>query len=133
MSRVFKFRAWDGVELRYDVAGFRHSETGEPQVLLSDGGLFNISENPVMQYTGLKDSKGVEIYDGDIVKGLRHYSDDIDQIAAVRQVSPAEWLWGCYGNIYIALDYDCKTEVIGNIHENKDILDNIDKDGTIKQ
>jgi uncharacterized phage protein (TIGR01671 family) len=70
MNREIKFRAWD-TELSIMGVPF----TPFDSQFLSSGGTF--SEGTIfMQYTGLKDSKGVEIYEGDVVY-LAGYGDYI--------------------------------------------------------
>jgi uncharacterized phage protein (TIGR01671 family) len=58
MSRELKFRAWTGKEMRYNV-----SIDGYGGKVPST---YSSYEWPVMQYTGLKDKNGKEIYEGDI-------------------------------------------------------------------
>lgn len=62
--REIKFRLWNGKALVY--GGFCIHSTGQ---LLRDGPLGDfLSDAPVMQFTGLKDSSGNDIYEGDILK-----------------------------------------------------------------
>ncbi len=130
MSREIKFRAWDGEKMV------------PQQALYWDGdsfytGLWNNEETHIegedqvrvelMQYAGLKDRNGAEIYDGDILKG--YWSDgDAEFVTKVR------WIPSCFIVDVVGQDFDLcdlgtaihelchEYEVIGNIHENPDLL-----------
>ncbi len=52
--REYKFRAWN-------------NELGMSNVFCIDQGMFEAEPDAVMQYTGLKDKNGKEIFEGDIV------------------------------------------------------------------
>jgi uncharacterized phage protein (TIGR01671 family) len=77
-----------------------------------------ISNMPIMQYTGLKDKNGKEIYEQDILKNI-----DLNGIVFVM-----EWVKNSYGlvdrnNKYITGIYSNKCKIIGNIYENPEILE----------
>lgn len=84
------------------------------------------SDVEVMQYTGLKDSNGNEIYEGDIVKIEDYFGGDlIGNIVYDETTAGYVFNKGNERNYFqMTLDLeDYVYYVIGNIHENKDLLD----------
>ena len=89
----------------------------------------DFDEIELMQFTGLKDKNGKEIYEGDIVK----FSDCDDDV----YVTPVVWNknYACFGVSFsgkypISFDYleefytELKDiEVVGNIYENPELLE----------
>lgn len=118
--REIKFRAWDGERLRkVNTIGWVDDGVDFVTTPRYSG---PVEDFILMQYTGLKDKNGVEIYEGDILfhtlQGRRKvfypYSEtvasyglrDIDNgFGSTLQDSHAIW------------------EVIGNIYENKELLE----------
>jgi uncharacterized phage protein (TIGR01671 family) len=83
----------------------------------------------LMQYTGLKDRNGQEVFEGDVIKMIALHNDH-HQKGAVDYAS----IYFSHGQFCIALDgykigtplfnvkLSSSVEVIGNIHENPELL-----------
>lgn len=133
--REIKFRAWDGKEMTYSHDNNRHEID---DFKLSDLFEFYAGEN-FMQYTGLQDLNGKEIYDGDIVKfhmftqvlgeGLGVcegetevkgvlYWEDLG-LAFKEKIEDEDWFYLVYAPGQI---HEESFEIIGNIHQNPELL-----------
>jgi hypothetical protein len=114
--RELKFRVWFEVERHMDY---------DPCI---DTGDTLVNENFVphfgevwMQYTGLKDSKGKEIYEGDLVRIKRPLWDwGPDGAPMVEHLVEIKWVEETCGFRDAAAVTD--GEVVGNTYENPDML-----------
>jgi uncharacterized phage protein (TIGR01671 family) len=119
--REIKFRAWDTEtkEMSYD--------------FLSKNWLKVCIESPyveLMQYTGLEDRNGKEIYEGDVGEGEHatyliqwnvekaQYQAKIVKTKSVLSKNCSFPLWQ-----YIENDGGCRIEIIGNVYENPELLE----------
>ena len=110
--REIKFRAWDKEEQEMlDWDKFFNLDIA--QVFESKGswGVYP------MQYTGLKDKYGVEIYEGDI---LSYFGFEYEVIF---EESAFGWYEGgqFYAFAEMAIDEIAKTKIIGNRYENPEL------------
>ena len=117
--RKIKFRVWDGVD-----------HMSQPFTLgeLQSGLIQFTSDCPVMQFTGLSDSKGIEIYEGDII-GSEEGDSDLLYISHHKVVWHDSGLRGkqiCSNGSFIGIDYWTRGDkgyvVIGNIYQNPELL-----------
>lgn len=121
----FKFRAWDKSQNKmYQVRGINFDnedlwlKINETQIMGA-----NLFEVELMQYTGLKDKNGKEIFEGDILLYLRKSK----RIVSYKNGAFIRY----YGNYNEYLLYDSfiedgyltDYEVIGNIYENPELLE----------
>lgn len=122
--REIKFRAWDKVhKLMYDWDGDYPKFKDE---LVADD--FTDDDLAIMQYTGLKDRHGKEIYEGDIVRFSNNQIHDqttvVCQWLDFRTGFVYKFLTGQYkGQFTDMTDTWREYEVIGNIFENPEPLE----------
>ncbi len=152
-EREIRFRAWDSLhnKMLTDISSMRfgHNPTGSnveqvygynPHIeATSDAGWVALNSLAVMQYTGLKDKKGVEIYEGDILsddsQSERHggriativvsYNSSVGAFTYGTTNPSQGGKWYNFFNIKPARGLvpseNCK--VIGNIYENPELLE----------
>lgn len=129
--RELKFRAWDKKRKKMFVPNI---STGHGFTTINEW--FKEAQPPstdywtLMQYTGLKDKNGVEIFEGDIIKFTE--PDQIVEMgnslseAGIRiiEVLKDTQQLGWKGSGYTFCKNNCKKlmEVIGNIYQNKELL-----------
>ncbi|WP_426981291.1 YopX family protein [Bacillus pseudomycoides] len=83
---------------------------------------------PIMQYTGLKDKNGIEIFDGDIVKISGHPFQGSIDIDGNYEVGYNEYMELSCGGWYL-FRMRHWAEVIGNKFENPELIKGADEDG----
>jgi len=118
--RTIKFRAWCEGKHGNLTFGKAHMEYGVS--IGGKGGYLDIESGwdihgeyltvPLMQYTELKDCKGIEIYEGDILKNVS---------PAVVSFQKGAFVVGEYGVKLDKFSGDTK-EIIGNIFEDKELI-----------
>ena len=126
--REIKFRAWDKENKKMMKVSSLSLENKE--IAVRENGtyhFFRMQNLELMQYTGLTDKNGTEIYEGDIIKYKFPYDRRLIHISPVKFLE-TETSFGIkdrYGN-EIPL-YRITTgnffEVIGNIYENPELLE----------
>lgn len=126
--RETEYRAWDKETKKIykvrDLTFDSHGKLYKISVFVNDYFYqWHDSERYIlMQYTGLKDKNGKEIYEGDIV----HYcSEDIDVISEIgfdeSLLAYAMYSWE--GNYIFGYEPPSVFEVIGNIYENPNLVE----------
>jgi len=123
MRREIKFRAWDESRKTFamfdlmDIGQTAHNEPVVARWLTLRGG------EPIEQFAGLHDRNGIEIYEGDILRdidsGAIGYVDYNQSYYAFYEKTQVEGSERETQFDFQGLEY----KVIGNIHENPELLD----------
>ena len=129
--REIKFRAWDKIKKKML---YPDKFAGYPDLITMDGGYMYRQGKRVlgytMQYIGLKDKNGKEIYEGDICRFVSAYSFDAEDMFIKIEycedrcsLMPREIEINSKGGRYWVMWDECREiEIIGNIYETPDIL-----------
>lgn len=116
--REIKFRCWYDNHM-FDVTDI---DFAYKMINLTGADIIKFTDGILMQYTGLKDKNGKEIYEGDIVRVRYKGKEDIGKIIyeyngftidVMNMKRP-------YGRVPLIERF---TEVIGNIYDNPELLE----------
>lgn len=132
MKREIKFRAWIP-DTGWLADGFSIAMDGT-EWYDDNGHSWQLSQLELMQFIGLKDKNGKEIYEGDIISRLRHKepgnlaSPLVHKKELARTVIFSQGMFVGDDN-YCPLKNDSNSdnvlpdfEIIGNVYENPDLL-----------
>ena len=123
---MIKFRAWDKKTKEYfHISDLWNSGTN-PECFNFDGWTDNFGNNGrlkdivIEQFTGLKDVNGKDIYEGDIVRCKNDYQST-DYTGEVMFFNGGFCVWT--GGFRDYVWDDMIPEIIGNVHENHELLE----------
>jgi uncharacterized phage protein (TIGR01671 family) len=108
--------------------GIYHNSEDEIVFIIKDTGLgyhefIEVIPETVGQFTGLydNDKNGTKIFEGDIVKGKDYLEEGLEVYGCIDHRNGSFVIVGDFITYYRWLDYE--VEVIGNIHDNPELLE----------
>jgi len=146
MTREIKFRAWDvRGEQMYEVSQLVSKSSEEGWLCFTPNNPLALAEYTLMQYTGLKDKNGIDIYEGDVVKtkrsvvGMLRPDGKVGEVFGMYDAIHREW------DEYRVVEFDIKPnsisltlpdedgtyqnrgkkqewEIVGNIYKNPELI-----------
>jgi len=131
--KEIKFRAWDKTRKQMYVGDELDSiyHNGIIMIVTDNNDWIVMPEDyELMQYTGLKDKNGKEIYEGDIVRIKQYNYDSEWRLCTLTIVSPITFTSDCQffpTKLVNNRLWEPDTEVIGNIYENPELLEALDE------
>jgi len=120
MNREIKFRAWDS-HLQIMINPYCELKDGRfwGEDCTNTG--YSVAHEHVMQYTGLKDKEGVEIYEGDYIKfNIPTFSGEY--VSVICSVGKSKYGWYPFADPSYQMDMALEIEVIGNIYQHPNLL-----------
>jgi uncharacterized phage protein (TIGR01671 family) len=125
MKREIKFRVWDEKLLVMFTQEKELEIKNLWKIPAANGGELNYPDGVLMQFTGLKDNNGKEIYEGDII--TFNFRTRGDNFSHTGKVFFDEFMW-CVETIeeeIFSINRIHNVEVIGNIYEHPYLLHNV--------
>lgn len=119
--RQIKFRVWDKKERRFltqkemtEIGGFYYTYGVDPDP----------EEYVLMQFTGLKDKNGKEIYEGDVVESKDWHTDADGRcvLSDANSYMKKKVIEYRTKEPFVGFTIPSKCEVIGNIYENPELI-----------
>ena len=119
--RELKFRAWSKSKNKF----------WNPDFIDCDGQCWDTNhvhetlptdDYILMQFTGLRDKNGKDIYDGDILNQYPGFGCEWNKRMGVVKYQFASFWFDMGAQAFTLDDHDCRFEIIGNIYENHELI-----------